>query len=38
MTSCEEASVRQRDIQRLLQALCTVFGINIDMIGLELKL
>lgn len=38
MTSCEEASVRQRDIQRLLQALCSALGINIDTIGLELKL
>lgn len=38
MTPCEEAAARQKDIQRLLQALCTALGINIDTLGLEMKL
>lgn len=38
MTQCEEASKRQRDIQRLLQALCSVLGVDLNTLGLELKL
>lgn len=38
MTQCEEAAARQRDIQRLLQALCKAIGVNLDSIGLEMKL
>lgn len=33
--NCEEAAARQRDIQRLLQALCVTLGVDITKIGLE---
>jgi|GEM_PF-6738522 len=38
MTQCEEAAAHQRDIKRLLQALCSALGVDLDSLGLELKL
>ena len=38
MTQCEEAAKRQRDIQRLLQAIARASGVKIDNLGLEMKL
>lgn len=37
-TSCDQAIADQRDIKRLLQALCTALGIDITKIGLEFPL